>query len=167
MTGFKILEFKKSQYSYDAIEKALSEKVSEGWKVVSLHTDVSTDLRGIVVVLLQQIILGEEETMSYQELYEKKQAELAIKRIQKDIDELDEPYATGASVRLGETPSMRAARTNGDINGLLGLGMSGAPSSRAVTVANNDVQPQAGKFCTNCGAPIGTGKFCGSCGNPL
>lgn len=182
MIGFKFLEFKKSQYSYEAIEKALSEKVSEGWKVVSMHTEVSSDIKGVVVVLLQQIIPGEEETMSFQELYQKKQQELELKKIQKEIDDVDmlpagytlDPDRLGAAVALSQTDAMKntGINANGAINGFLGLGAMGAVGGNNATAALNSVQtnqnqPKTGKFCTNCGALARTGKFCANCGNPI
>jgi hypothetical protein len=54
MKEFKIIEFKKSKYSNEAIEKQLEEKSSEGWEVVSMNVDMSADLRGVVIVLLQK-----------------------------------------------------------------------------------------------------------------
>ena len=54
MKEFKIIEFKKSKYSNEAIEKQLEEKSSEGWEVVSMNVDLSVDLRGVVIILLQK-----------------------------------------------------------------------------------------------------------------
>ncbi len=54
MKEFKILEFKKEKKSYQHIEKALAEKSAEGWDVVSMTSDLSTDIRGVIVVLLQR-----------------------------------------------------------------------------------------------------------------
>ena len=172
MTGFKILEFKKSQYCYEAIEKALSEKVSEGWKVVSMNTDVSSDIKGVIVVLLQQIIPGEEETMSYQELYTRKQQELEIKKIQREIDYLDHPIDYGVDQKALQSffdreqeETMGVSNANGAVNGFMGLGMMDTPGNNAPAL--NYIQPQTGKFCTNCGALAGKGKFCSNCGYPM
>ena len=157
MTNFKILEFKKSQYTYEAIEKDLSEKYSAGWKVISMHTDVSTDLKGIVVVLLQQIIPGEEETMSYEELIKKKEAELALKKIQKEIDNVDNnPYALSL---MGSSYQTSALGGTSSSNGFFGENKRGMASVAAAVMAT--------RFCTNCGAEAGKGKFCANCGNPL
>ncbi len=54
MKEFKILEFRKEKKSYQYIEKALAEKSAEGWDVVSMTSDLSTDIRGVIVVLLQR-----------------------------------------------------------------------------------------------------------------
>ena len=54
MKEFKIIEFKKSKYSNESIEKQMEEKSSEGWEVVSMNVDLSADLRGVVIVLLQK-----------------------------------------------------------------------------------------------------------------
>ena len=54
MKEFKIIEFKRSKYSNEAIEKQMEEKSSEGWEVVSMNVDMSADLRGVVIVLLQK-----------------------------------------------------------------------------------------------------------------
>lgn len=54
MKEFKIIEFKKSKYTNEAIEKQLEEKSSEGWEVLSMNVDMSADLRGVVIVLLQK-----------------------------------------------------------------------------------------------------------------
>lgn len=45
---------KKSKYSNEAIEKQMEEKSSAGWEVVSMNVDMSADLRGVVIVLLQK-----------------------------------------------------------------------------------------------------------------
>ncbi len=54
MKEFKFLEFRKDKKSYEFMEKSLEEKTAEGWDVVSMTVDISTDLRGVVVVLLQR-----------------------------------------------------------------------------------------------------------------
>lgn len=54
MKEFKILEFKSNKTTYEEIEKILGEKSAEGWEVVSMHTDISKDIRGMIVVLLQR-----------------------------------------------------------------------------------------------------------------
>ena len=54
MKEFKILEFKSNKSTYEEIEKILGEKSAEGWDVVSMYTDVSKDIRGMIVVLLQR-----------------------------------------------------------------------------------------------------------------
>lgn len=56
MKVFKILEFKKHKNSYEEIEKILSQKSSEGWDVVSMDIDLSEDLRGKFMFLLQKNI---------------------------------------------------------------------------------------------------------------
>ncbi len=54
MKEFKILEFRKKNTSNEAIEQALAEKSAEGWEVVSMTSDISSDLRGVMTVLLQR-----------------------------------------------------------------------------------------------------------------
>ncbi len=54
MKEFKILEYPKDKRSWEGLEKALAEKSAEGWEVVSLTVDVSSDIRGRTVVLLQR-----------------------------------------------------------------------------------------------------------------
>ena len=54
MKEFKILEFKNSKTSYEEVESILSEKSSEGWEVISMSTDMSKDIRGIILVLIQR-----------------------------------------------------------------------------------------------------------------
>ena len=54
MKEFKILEFKSNKTPYEEIEKILGEKSADGWDVVSMHTDLSKDIRGSIVVLLQR-----------------------------------------------------------------------------------------------------------------
>ena len=183
MTRFKILEFKKSQYNYEAIENALSEKVSEGWKVISMHTDVSTDSKGIIIVLLRQIVPGDEETMSYKELYEKKEAELHLKKIQKEIDDIDllppgytsrDSTDLAAAVAFGQVEAMKSMKnTNSAVDAFKGWGtpssgLFAALGQKEMDIASETTALMRGsKFCTNCGAPTGTGKFCANCGNPL
>ena len=55
MKEFKIIEFRK-QKTYESVEKSLAEKAAEGWETVSMTVDVSADLRGVIVVLLQREI---------------------------------------------------------------------------------------------------------------
>ena len=47
---------KKHKNSYEEIEKILSQKSSEGWDVVSMDIDLSEDLRGKFMFLLQKNI---------------------------------------------------------------------------------------------------------------
>ncbi len=54
MKEFKVLEFKKDKKDAKTIEQTLEQKTSEGWEVVSMTVDLSRDLRGIIVVLLQR-----------------------------------------------------------------------------------------------------------------
>lgn len=54
MKEFKVLEFKKGNTSYGEIENILAEKSAEGWEVVSMTTDMSKDIRGMILVLLQK-----------------------------------------------------------------------------------------------------------------
>ena len=54
MKEFQFLEFKKEKKSYENMEKTLADKSAEGWEVVSMTADISTDLRGIIIVLLQR-----------------------------------------------------------------------------------------------------------------
>lgn len=54
MKDFKILEFKNSKTDYEDIENVLAEKSNEGWEVVSMYTDMSKDLRGTILVLIQK-----------------------------------------------------------------------------------------------------------------
>ncbi len=54
MKEFKILEFKKKKTSYEQIEYDLAKMSAEGWDVVSMHTDISEDLTGKIIVLLQK-----------------------------------------------------------------------------------------------------------------
>lgn len=53
MKEFKVLSFKKEK-TFETVEKALAEKSAEGWDVVSMDVDLSSDLRGTVLVLLQR-----------------------------------------------------------------------------------------------------------------
>jgi hypothetical protein len=54
MKEFKFLEFKREKKSYELIEKALADKSAEGWEVVSATADISKDISGMIVVLLQR-----------------------------------------------------------------------------------------------------------------
>lgn len=54
MKEYQFLEFKKSKQTYKEIESVLKEKSAMGWEVNSMTIDVSVDLRGIVVILLQR-----------------------------------------------------------------------------------------------------------------
>lgn len=54
MKEFKFLEFRKEKKAYENMEKTLADRSAEGWEVVSMTADISTDLRGIVIVLLQR-----------------------------------------------------------------------------------------------------------------
>ena len=55
MKEFKIIELKK-QKTYETVEKTLAERSAEGWETVSMTVDVSSDLKGVIVVLLQREI---------------------------------------------------------------------------------------------------------------
>ncbi len=54
MKEFKLIEFAKEQKDKEHIEQTLSERSAEGWEVAGMTVDMSKDLRGIVVVLLQR-----------------------------------------------------------------------------------------------------------------
>ena len=54
MKEFKIVEFMRWKTSYEEVENFLMEKSSEGWDVVSMSVDVSQDIRGMIIVLLQR-----------------------------------------------------------------------------------------------------------------
>ena len=54
MKEFKILEFKNCKNTYEEIESVLSEKTSDGWDVVSFSTDMSKDIKGRIIVLIQR-----------------------------------------------------------------------------------------------------------------
>ena len=54
MKEFKFAEFARNKKSYEEIEKALSGLSAEGWEVASMTVDISLDLRGRVVVLLER-----------------------------------------------------------------------------------------------------------------
>ncbi len=54
MKEFKVLEYKKDMKNPKTIEQTLEEKTAEGWEVVSMTVDLSRDIRGIIVVLLQR-----------------------------------------------------------------------------------------------------------------
>lgn len=54
MKEYQFLEFKKNKQTYKEIESVLKEKSAMGWEVISMTIDVSVDLRGIVVILLQR-----------------------------------------------------------------------------------------------------------------
>ena len=54
MKEFKLIEFKKDQKEKEHIEKTLADYSAEGWEVVSMTVDLSKDLRGVVVVLMQR-----------------------------------------------------------------------------------------------------------------
>ena len=54
MKEYQFLEFKKNKQTYKEIESVLKEKSAMGWEVISMTIDVSVDLRGIVVFLLQR-----------------------------------------------------------------------------------------------------------------
>lgn len=56
MKEFKIVELKKEKKSYELTEKSLSEYSAEGWEVVSMTVDVSSNIGGVVVILLQRDI---------------------------------------------------------------------------------------------------------------
>ncbi len=53
MKEFLILERRKEK-TYQAIEALLEEKSSQGWEVVSVSIDLSSDLRGTVLIVLQR-----------------------------------------------------------------------------------------------------------------
>ncbi len=53
MKEFLILERRKEK-TYQTIEALLEEKSSQGWKVVSVSIDQSSDLRGTVLIVLQR-----------------------------------------------------------------------------------------------------------------
>ena len=54
MKEFKILESKNKKTSHEEIESILMEKSSEGWEVVSMTCDMSMDIRGVILVLIQR-----------------------------------------------------------------------------------------------------------------
>lgn len=54
MKEYQFIEFKKSKQTYKEIENVLKEKSAMGWEVISMTIDVSVDLRGVVVILLQR-----------------------------------------------------------------------------------------------------------------
>ena len=54
MKEFRILEFRKAKHSVEEIENVLAQKSAEGWEVVSLSSDLSVDIRGAFIVLLQR-----------------------------------------------------------------------------------------------------------------
>ena len=54
MKEYQFLEFKKNKQTYKEIESVLKEKSAMGWEVISMTIDVSVDIRGIVVILLQR-----------------------------------------------------------------------------------------------------------------
>ena len=54
MKEFKSIEFKKNKTPYEEIEKVLSDMTAKGWEVVNMTVDMSSDIRGIVIVLLQR-----------------------------------------------------------------------------------------------------------------
>ncbi|MBQ6000400.1 MAG: hypothetical protein IJL15_02565 [Clostridia bacterium] len=53
MKEFLILERRKEK-TYQTIEALLEEKSSQGWEVVSVSIDLSSDLRGTVLIVLQR-----------------------------------------------------------------------------------------------------------------
>ena len=53
MKEFLILERRKEK-TYQTIEALLEEKSSQGWEVVSVSIDQSSDLRGTVLIVLQR-----------------------------------------------------------------------------------------------------------------
>lgn len=56
MKDFKVIEFKKDTKSYAEVEETLKQKSSEGWEVISMSIDMSADIRGTIVVLLQKAV---------------------------------------------------------------------------------------------------------------
>lgn len=54
MKEYRIIEFRKSQTPYEEIEKKLSELSAEGWETAGFDVDMTADIRGKVVVLLQR-----------------------------------------------------------------------------------------------------------------
>ena len=56
MKEFQFLEFRKEQKAYALMERTLAEKSAEGWEVISMTSDLSADIRGIIIVLLQRDI---------------------------------------------------------------------------------------------------------------
>ncbi len=58
MKEFKILEFKKEK-TYQNVEQVLAQYATEGWEVVSLSSDLSSDIRGKLLILLQREINDE------------------------------------------------------------------------------------------------------------
>ena len=163
MKKYKILEFKKSQYNNDAIEDVLTEKSSEGWEVVSMYTDVSTDLKGVVTVLLKQVMPYEEKSKSYtDEDVENKRREIEIRRMEAEMRSVEsrDQAALNAYQTRGVTEGIRAAGSNESVAGGAGAGI-GMLGVAAMTMANNNI---GGWTCT-CGQMGNLGNFCMNCGN--
>ena len=53
MKEFKIIEEKKPK-TYEKIEELLQEKSAEGWEIVSISTDISSDIKGRILIVLQR-----------------------------------------------------------------------------------------------------------------
>ncbi len=53
MKEFRVLEVKKEK-NWENLERLLAEQSAAGWEVVNLSVDISADLRGRVIVLLQR-----------------------------------------------------------------------------------------------------------------
>ena len=167
MTKFKILEFKKSQYSYEAIENALSQKASEGWKVISMHTDVSTDLKGIVVVLLQQVTPEEGKTITYtDEDVENKRREIEIRRMEAETRAYESADQEALNVyrtrNISDSIRTAGSYESGSGNAGSGIGMLGVA---AMTMANNGVMGAAMGAAGDSAAAEGWTCFCGQTGN--
>ena len=54
MKEFKIAEFRKKDKDLGNIERKLAEYSKNGWDVISMTSDLSRDISGVFVVLLQR-----------------------------------------------------------------------------------------------------------------
>ena len=54
MKEFKFIEFKKNKTPYEEIEKVLSDMTAKGREAVNMTVDMSSDIRGTIIVLLQR-----------------------------------------------------------------------------------------------------------------
>ena len=54
MKEFKIVEFRKKDKDPGNIERKLAEYANNGWDVISMTSDLSRDISGVYIVLLQR-----------------------------------------------------------------------------------------------------------------
>ena len=167
MKKYKILEFKKSQYSYEQIEDVLTNKTSEGWEAISMYTDISSDLKGIVTVLLKQSSQFEEKPTTYtDEDVENKRREIEIRRMEAETRAYESADQEALNVyrtrNISDSIRTAGSYESGSENAGSGIGMLGVA---AMTMVNNGVMGAAMGAAGDSAAAEGWTCFCGQTGN--